>query len=109
MPQPPWKRVLATGIGFVQFRRGRQFTADLVAQTQHARDWLGTVMGEVVEMGRHRTGELSRIVRSGADRQLAGLGLVTKTDLVAFERRVRPTSGEINAPPKGGPSRRGTG
>jgi len=90
MPQPPWTRVLATGRQFAPLRRVRHLTADLVAQTQRARRQLGTVIGELVETGRHRNEELGRIVRSRADRQFAGLGLVTKQDLVAFERRMRP-------------------
>jgi hypothetical protein len=91
MPQPPpWKRVLATGLHFAPLRRACHLAVGLAAQAQHARDQLGTVIGEPVAAGRHRNGELGRIVRSGADRQLAGIGLVSKRDLVAFERRIRP-------------------
>ena len=94
---PHWNRLLASGIPFPPFRWSRQLTADLLAQGQHARDRLGRVLGERVEMSRQRSEELRRIVRSGADRQLSGLGLVTKGDLAAFERRLRAVSGPKTA------------
>jgi len=91
MSQPPyWKRMLAVGVRFAQFRHARGLAADLVSQTQQARGQLGGLIGGLVETGRRRNEELGRIVRSGADRQFGGLGLVTKTDLVTFERRMRP-------------------
>ena len=65
-----------------------------------ARGRLGPVVGEVVEIGRHRSEEFGRLVRSGTDRPLAGLGLVTTRDLVAFERRMRHAPAAKTAPPK---------
>jgi len=47
------------------------------------------MFGGLVEITRHGPEELRKVVRAGTDRQLAGLGLVTKTDLVTFERRLR--------------------
>jgi len=93
LPKLPLRnRLLAAGMRLAPFRLTRQLTADLVAQGHHARDQLGTVLGEFIEMSRNRNEELHRIVRSGADRQLSLLGLVTKADLAAFERRVRSVS-----------------
>ena len=92
---PDWNRLLATGLQFAPFRRSRELAADLVNQGEHAGDQFGMVLAAIVEMSRHRNEELRRIVRSGADRQLNGLGLVTKGDLAAFERRLRSAS-----PPK---------
>jgi len=101
MPQRPHrKRVLTTDLQFTPLRHARQLGAALVTQGQHARDQLGAVIHELVEIGRRRNGELSRIVRSGTDRQFAGLGLVTKRDLVAFERRMRPARAAKTAPAK---------
>ena len=103
MPQrPDWKHVLATDLQFVQFRRAYQLGAGLIRRIQQARDQLSARIDELVEIGRHRNEELGRIVRSGTDRQFAGLGLVTKTDLVAFERRMRlaPTAKTAQATKK---------
>jgi len=101
MPQPPyWKRVLATGMQFTRLRRSRQLASDLVAQGQLARDQLGAVVDELVEMSRRRGEELRRIVRSEADRQFGVLGLATKGDLAALERRLRPTPAANKAPAK---------
>lgn len=89
---PHWNRLLATGLRIAPLRRSHQLTADLVAQGQHARDQLGTVLAALVDTSRHGTEEMRRIVRSGADRHLSGLGLVTKGDLAALEHRLRSAS-----------------
>jgi hypothetical protein len=96
---PSWNRLLATGMRFVP-SRGRQLTAVVVDQGRHAGRQLGMMFGGLVERTRHGTEELGKIVRAGTDRQLAGLGLVTQTDLVTFERSMRPTPAKNNAPPK---------
>jgi hypothetical protein len=94
MSQPPnSKRALSSGVWFAQFHRTRRLAADLVAQGQHARDRLATAIDQFVAMGRHGNESLARIVRSGVDRPLSGLGLVTAQDLAAFERRMRAAHG----------------
>lgn len=106
---PLWNHLPATGMRLAPFRHARQFTADLAAQGQHARDRLGTVLGEFIAMSRNRNEELRRIVRSGADRQLSGLGLVTKADLAAFERRLGSASAPKTARPNKKTPRGATG
>jgi polyhydroxyalkanoate synthesis regulator phasin len=95
MPQSPdWKRVLETGIQFTELRRSqaRRLASDLVAQGQLARDQLGAAVDELVEMSRARSEELRKVVSDEVQRQLGGLGLATKNDLAALERRLRSAS-----------------
>jgi len=95
MPQSPdWKRVLETGIQFTELRRSqaRRLASDLVAQGQLARDQLGAAVDELVEMSRARSEELRKVVSDEVQRQLGGLGLATKNDLAALERRLRGAS-----------------
>jgi polyhydroxyalkanoate synthesis regulator phasin len=104
MPQPPdWKRVLETGMHFTELRRSqaRRLASDLVAQGQLARDQIGAAVDELVEISRSRSEELRTIIRSEVQRQLGGLGLATKNDLAALERRLRATpSAPTRAPAK---------
>jgi polyhydroxyalkanoate synthesis regulator phasin len=110
MPQPPdWKRVLETGMHFTELRRSqaRRLASDLVAQGQLARDQLGAAVDELVEISRSRSEELRTIVRTEVQRQLGSLGLATKNDLVALERRLRATpSATTRAPAKKSPAKR---
>jgi polyhydroxyalkanoate synthesis regulator phasin len=96
MPQPPdWKRVLETGMHFTELRRSQahRLAIDLVAQGQLARDQIGAAVDELIEMSRRRSEELREIVSAEVQRQLGALGLVTKRDLDALERRLRTTKG----------------
>ena len=91
MPQPPdWKRVLETGIHFTELRRSqaRHIASDLVAQGQLARDQLGAAVDELVDMSRRRSEELRAVVSTEVQRQLSVIGLATKRDLEALERRL---------------------
>jgi polyhydroxyalkanoate synthesis regulator phasin len=110
MPQPPdWKRVLETGMHFTELRRSqaRRLASDLVAQGQLARDQLGAAVDELVEISRSRSEELRTIVRTEVQRQLGSLGLATKNDLVALERRLRATpAASTRAPAKRSPTKR---
>jgi polyhydroxyalkanoate synthesis regulator phasin len=110
MPQPPdWKRVLETGMHFTELRRSqaRRLASDLVAQGQLARDQLGAAVDELVEISRSRSEELRTIVRTEVQRQLGSLGLATKNDLVALERRLRATpAASTRAPAKRSPAKR---
>ena len=76
---------------FTELRRSqaRRLASDLVAQGQLARDQLGAAVDELVEISRSRSEELRTIIRSEVQRQLGGLGLATKNDLAALERRLR--------------------
>jgi len=110
MPQPPdWKRVLETGMHFTELRRSqaRRLASDLVAQGQLARDQIGAAVDELVEISRSRSEELRTIIRSEVQRQLGGLGLATKNDLAALERRLRATpSAPSRAPAKKSPTKK---
>jgi hypothetical protein len=85
---PSWNRVLATGMRFAPSPR-RQLTRVLVDPGRRASHQIGMMFGGLVGITRQRAEQLRKVVRAGTDRQLAGLGLVTKTDLVTFERRLR--------------------
>jgi polyhydroxyalkanoate synthesis regulator phasin len=90
-PSPDWKRALETGIQFTELRRSQahRLASDLVAQGQLARDQLGAAVDELVEISRHRSEELRKVVSGEVQRQLGALGLATKSDLAALERRLR--------------------
>src|SRR5690242_17926887 len=109
MPQQPdWKRVLETGMHFTELRRSqaRRVASDLVATGQLARGQLAAAVDELVELSRRRSEELRRVVRTEVDRQLSSLGLVTKRDLAALERRLRANAKPAKkAPAKKGPAK----
>jgi polyhydroxyalkanoate synthesis regulator phasin len=106
MPQASdWRRVLETGMQFTELRRSqaRAIVSDLVAQGHLARDQMGTAVDEVVEMSKRRSDDLRRIVQAEVQRQLGSLGLATKADLAAFERRMTRANREAK---KTGPKKR---
>jgi polyhydroxyalkanoate synthesis regulator phasin len=88
---PDWKRALETGMQFTELRRSQahRLATDLVAQGQLARDQIGAAVDELIEISRRRSEELRSIVSTEVQRQLSALGLVTKRDLDALERRLR--------------------
>src|SRR5450755_3036781 len=91
MPQASdWRRVLETGMQFTELRRSqaRAIVSDLVAQGHLARDQMTSAVDEVLEMSRRRSEELRRLVQNEVQRQLGSLGLATKADIVALERRL---------------------
>jgi polyhydroxyalkanoate synthesis regulator phasin len=96
--QPDWKRVLETGAQFTELRRSqaREVVADLVAQGQLARDQMGAAVDEVIDISRRRSDNLRRIVQTEVQRQLGAIGLATKSDLRALERRLTRTARETN-------------
>jgi len=96
--QPDWKRVLETGAQFTELRRSqaREVVADLVAQGQLARDQMGAAVDEVIEISRRRSDNLRKIVQSEVQRQLGSIGLATKADLNALERRLTRTARETS-------------
>jgi polyhydroxyalkanoate synthesis regulator phasin len=98
IPQPDWKRVLETGAQFTELRRSqaREVVADLVAQGQLARDQMGAAVDEVIEISRRRSDNLRKVVQGEVQRQLGALGLATKSDLRALERRLTRTARETS-------------
>ena len=111
-PSPDWKRALETGIQFTELRRSQahRLASDLVAQGQLARDQLGAAVDELVEISRHRSEELRKVVSSEVQRQLGGLGLATKNDLAALERRLaggsKATRSATKKAPKTAPAKK---
>ena len=112
MPQAPdWKRVLETGVQFTELRRSQahRLAMELVAQGQLARDQIGAAVDELIESSRRTSEELRTVVRTEVQRQLGGLGLATKNDLVALERRLRATpSAATRAPAKKATAKKAT-
>ena len=49
---------------------------------------MSAAVDEVVEMSRRRSDDLRKIVQTEVQRQLGALGLATKADLAALERRL---------------------
>ncbi len=97
MPQPSdWRRVLETGMEFTELRRSqaRSIVSDLVAQGHIARDQMGAAVDEVIEISRRRSEDLRRVVQKEVQRQLGSLGLATKADLKALERRINRANRE---------------
>jgi polyhydroxyalkanoate synthesis regulator phasin len=110
MPQPSdWRRVIETGMQFTELRRSqaRAMVAELVAQGHVARDQMGSAVDEVLDISRRRSEELRRgvqqVVKKEVQRQLGSLGLATKSDLKALERRLTRASRETK---KSGPQKK---
>jgi polyhydroxyalkanoate synthesis regulator phasin len=105
MPQATdWKRALETGMQFTELRRSqaRAIVSDLVAQGHLAREQMTAAVDEVVEMSRRRSEELRKMVQKEVQRQLGSVGLATKADLAALERRLTRANRETkkSAPAK---------
>ena len=105
MPQASdWRRVLETGMQFTELRRSqaRAIVSDLVAQGHLARDQMTAAVDEVLEMSRRRSEELRKVVQKEVQRQLGSVGLATKADLAALERRLTRANRETkkSAPAK---------
>jgi polyhydroxyalkanoate synthesis regulator phasin len=108
IPQAPdWKRALEAGMQFTELRRSqaRAIVSDLVAQGHLARDQMNSAVDEVIEMSRRRSEDLRHVVQSEVQRQLGSLGLATKSDLTALERRLTRASREAK---KAGPKKKAT-
>jgi polyhydroxyalkanoate synthesis regulator phasin len=97
-----WRRVMETGMQFTELRRSqaRAVVVELVAQGHLARDQMSAAVDEVVDMSRRRSDDVRKLVQHEVQRQLGALGLATKTDLAALERRLERTSrdGATKAP-----------
>ncbi len=109
-----WKRVSVDrhGVHRAAPFAGRAIVSDLVAQGHLARDQMSAAVDEVIEMSRRRSDSLRKVVQNEVQRQLGALGLATKADLVALERRVvaKPagarTTSKQKAPPKKAPAKK---
>jgi polyhydroxyalkanoate synthesis regulator phasin len=90
-PVPDWKRALDTGVHFTEVRRSqaRKLASDLVSQGQLARNQVGAYVDELVERSRRNSERLRAAVRTEVERQLGVIGVATKRDLDALERRLR--------------------
>ena len=101
-PSPDWKRALSAGIEFTEMRRSqaRSLVGDLVAQGHLARDQMSAAVDEVLEQSRRRSDDLRKVVQNEVQRQLGALGLATKADLHALERRVSGSGGAAGAASK---------
>jgi polyhydroxyalkanoate synthesis regulator phasin len=114
MPDTPdWRRALETGMEFTELRRSqaRQLASELVAQGQLARDQVSAAVDEIVELSRRRSDAFRSVVRNEVQRQLGALGLATKADLVALERKLTKASKSDGkkAPPKKSAGKKSTG
>ena len=75
---------------FTELRRSqaREIVSDLVAQGHLARDQMSAAVDEVLELSRRRSDDLRKVVQKEVQRQLGSLGLATRADLTALERRM---------------------
>jgi polyhydroxyalkanoate synthesis regulator phasin len=91
-----WRRVMETGMQFTELRRSqaRAIVVELVAQGHLARDQMSAAVDEVVDMSRRRSDDVRKLVQHEVQRQLGALGLATKTDLAALERRLERATRE---------------
>ena len=98
-PVPDRKRALDTGAQFTEMRRSqaRKLAADLVAQGQLARNQVSAYVDELVDASRKRSEQLRAIVRTEVERQLGVIGVATKSDLDALERKLRAANGAKSA------------
>jgi polyhydroxyalkanoate synthesis regulator phasin len=106
IPQnPDWQRVLETGMQFTELRRSqaRAIVSDLVAQGRLGRDQMSAAVDEVIEISRRRSEDLRKVVQSEVQRQLGALGLATRADLNALERRLTRANREAK---KSGPAKK---
>ena len=104
-PNTDWQRVLETGMQFTELRRSqaRAIVSDLVAQGRLGRDQMSAAVDEVIEMSRRRSDDLRKVVQNEVQRQLGSLGLATRADLNALERRLTRATREAK---KSGPAKK---
>src|SRR4029077_21000798 len=96
-----WKQILETGMQFTEMRRSqaKSLAADLVAQGHLARDQMAATVDEFVELSRRRTEALRKMVQTEVQRQLATVGIATKQDHAALERRLTKANRESKKAP----------
>jgi polyhydroxyalkanoate synthesis regulator phasin len=103
-----WKRVLSTGMQHTELRRSqaRAIVSDLVAQGHLARGQMNAAVDEVIEMSRRRSDDLRKVVQNEVQRQLGALGLATKSDLDALERRLKRADAAATRATKKAPAKK---
>jgi polyhydroxyalkanoate synthesis regulator phasin len=109
MPQAlDWKRLLEAGSQYTEMRRSqaRELAADLVAQGHLARDQMTAAVEELLEQSRQRREDLRKLIQHEVQRQLGALGLATKTDLAALERRLTKASRATKKAPAANPAKK---
>ncbi len=89
--------------GEMRRSQARAIVSDLVAEGHLARDQMSAAVDEVLEISRRRSDDLRKVVQNEVQRQLGALGLATKADLVALERRLTRANREAR---KSGPSKK---
>src|SRR5690348_11469351 len=95
-PTPDWKAAMEAGMQFTELRRSqaKAIANDLAAQGQIAREQVASAVDDLIDMSRRRSDGLRNIVRDEVQRQLGSLGLATKRDLAALERRMQKAARE---------------
>src|SRR5205807_2471396 len=103
-----WKRLLEAGSQYTEMRRSqaRELAADLVAQGHLARDQMTAAVEELLEQSRQRREDLRKLIQHEVQRQLGALGLATKTDLAALERRLTKASRATKKAPVANPAKK---
>ena len=92
MPQrPDLARLVDAGADFVELTRSqaRGRARDLVEQGVLAQNQVQSFVDGIVDESRRRRDAAVNLVRSEVARQVKSLGLVTREDLAASERRLR--------------------
>ena len=97
--RPDLTRFIDAGAGFVALTRGQaQASArDLVAQGLLAQNQVQSFVDGILEESRRRRDSALSTVRTEVSRQVKLLGLITKDDLAAAERRLRKELGVNSA------------
>ena len=109
--RPDLTRFIDAGAGFVSLTRGQATASarDLVSQGLLAQNQVQAFVDGILEESRRRRDSAISTVRTEVGRQVKLLGLITKDDLAAAERRLRKelggnlgskASGERKAPVK---------
>ena len=96
MPQnDQLRRYLDAGIAFTQMTRQRAeaIVKDLVNAGEMQRDQTQQFVDEIVDRSRKNTEMLLDTVRKEVADQLSSLGIATKADLAALERRIAGSKG----------------
>ena len=84
------KRYLDAGIAFTAMTRARAegIVKELVRAGEIQREQVQTQVDDLVQRSRHNTDQLRSLVRKEIESQFSLLGLATKRDLAALERRL---------------------
>jgi polyhydroxyalkanoate synthesis regulator phasin len=84
------KRYLDAGMSFTAMTRAKAeaIVKELARAGEIQREQVQSQVDELVQRSRHNSDQLRTLVRKEVGSQFAGLGLVTKRDLTALERRL---------------------